>query len=74
MNLKVIGKYVVIWGFAPKKTLWIDNIKDELQFRFRRDHLLSVSRLYSRELRTYTYELIIGRFYVSAERINKDRA
>jgi len=55
-----IGDYLVKLERASKNTIWWHNLNTKANTR--EDHLVSLTRIYSRDDKAYFHRLIIGRW------------
>lgn len=58
-------KRIIYFKLAPKKTCWWSNDwRPKSKLHTREDKFFSISRLYHRTMKYYSYEIIIGRFAI----------
>lgn len=59
-------------GIAASRTVWHLNSKTD-RARYRVDYIVSLHRVYCRELRSYGWRLIVGRLQLTATRRKGER-
>ncbi len=67
--MKILN-YLITIDFAKKKTCWWHNL--DTNANAREDHLISLTRIYSRTDKEYIYRLILGRLNIQIVKLQVD--